>query len=154
MGQEDENKGGVQEGDRLQENEQVEKGNEDALPQDGEFGVPNFVIRRVMISKAIDDPSQRENLFHTKCLIKENICSLVINSRSCANVASATMVNLLKLPITKHATPYKIQWLNECGELKVTRQVVIRFKIGNYHNEILCDVIPMQACHIFLGRPW
>ena len=107
-----------------------------------------------MISKAIDDPSQRENLFHTKCLIKENICSLVIDSGSCANIDSATMVNFLKLTTTKHATPYKLQWLNECGELKVTRQVVIRFKIGNYHDEILCDVIPMQACHILLGRPY
>ncbi|XP_047251293.1 uncharacterized protein LOC124886550 [Capsicum annuum] len=107
-----------------------------------------------MISKAIDDPSQRENLFHTKCLVKGSVCTLVIDSGSCANIVSVAMVNFLKLPTTLHTSPYKLQWLNECGELKVMRQCVIRFKVGNYHDEVLCDVIPMQACHLLLGRPW
>ncbi|KAM3283600.1 hypothetical protein P3S67_022398 [Capsicum chacoense] len=107
-----------------------------------------------MISKAIDDPSQRENLFHTKCLVKGSVCTMVIDSGSCANVVSVAMVNFLKLLTTPHTSPYKLQWLNECGELKVTRQCVIRFKVANYHDEVLCDVIPMQACHLLLGRPW
>jgi hypothetical protein len=24
----------------------------------------------------------------------------------------------------------------------------------NYKDEVLCDVVPMDACHILLGRPW
>ncbi|GAV58165.1 hypothetical protein CFOL_v3_01699, partial [Cephalotus follicularis] len=24
----------------------------------------------------------------------------------------------------------------------------------NYEDEVLCDVIPMDACHLLLGRPW
>ena len=31
---------------------------------------------------------------------------------------------------------------------------MIRFKVANYHDEVLCDVIPMQACNFLLGRPW
>lgn len=31
---------------------------------------------------------------------------------------------------------------------------MIKFKIGDYHDELLCDVAPMQACHLLLGRPW
>jgi hypothetical protein len=31
---------------------------------------------------------------------------------------------------------------------------LVEFKIGRYRDEILCDVIPMVVCHIFLGRPW
>jgi hypothetical protein len=43
----------------------------------------------------------------------------------------------------------------ECsGEVKVTKQVVVSFSIGKYVDEVLCDVIPMQASHILLGRPW
>jgi hypothetical protein len=26
--------------------------------------------------------------------------------------------------------------------------------IGSYHDVVECDVVPMQACHILLGRPW
>jgi hypothetical protein len=36
----------------------------------------------------------------------------------------------------------------------VTKQCLVEFKIGGYRDEILCDVIPMDVCHIFLGRPW
>jgi len=36
----------------------------------------------------------------------------------------------------------------------VTIQVVVPFLIGKYVDEVLCDVVPMQASHILLGRPW
>jgi hypothetical protein len=36
----------------------------------------------------------------------------------------------------------------------VTKQCLVEFKIGAYRDEILCDVIPMDVCHILLGRPW
>ncbi|KAI5669011.1 hypothetical protein M9H77_18864 [Catharanthus roseus] len=26
--------------------------------------------------------------------------------------------------------------------------------MGAYKDEILCDAVPMQACHLLLGRPW
>ena len=34
------------------------------------------------------------------------------------------------------------------------KQVKIAFSIGKYHDEVLCDVAPIQASHILLGRPW
>ena len=30
----------------------------------------------------------------------------------------------------------------------------MKFKIGRYQDEVLCDVIPMDICHMFLGRLW
>ena len=30
----------------------------------------------------------------------------------------------------------------------------VQFSIGKYKDEVLCDVILMEACHILLGRPW
>jgi hypothetical protein len=41
--------------------------------------------------------------------------------------------------------------MNDCGELRVSKQVLISFAIGRYKDEILCDVVPMQAAHIILG---
>ncbi|XP_059291413.1 uncharacterized protein LOC132044895 [Lycium ferocissimum] len=38
--------------------------------------------------------------------------------------------------------------------MRVTKQAVIKFSIGRYQDKILCDVVPMQDCHLLLGRPW
>uniref|UniRef100_A0A2N9HI15 CCHC-type domain-containing protein n=1 Tax=Fagus sylvatica TaxID=28930 RepID=A0A2N9HI15_FAGSY len=46
------------------------------------------------------------------------------------------------------------KWLNDCGEVRVDRQVLVTFSIGKYLDEVLCDVVPMHAGHILLGRPW
>ena len=66
---------------------------------------------------------------------------------SCTNVASTT------LPSLKYSRPYKLQWLNDCGEIKVNKQVLISFSIGQYKDEVFCDVAPMHTGCILLGRP-
>ena len=30
----------------------------------------------------------------------------------------------------------------------------MKFKIGHYVDEVLCDIMPMDCCNILLGRPW
>ena len=57
------------------------------------------------------------------------------------------------MPTSKHPRPYKLQWLNDSGEVKVNKQVLIYFCIGKYKDEVLCDVVLMQAGHLLLGRP-
>ena len=69
-------------------------------------------------------------------------------------MASATLVEKLNLPTLKHSRPYKLQWLNDCGEVKVNRQALVSFSIGRYKDEVLCDVVPMHVGHILLGKPW
>ena len=36
----------------------------------------------------------------------------------------------------------------------VSEQCLVKFKIGSYHDEVLCDIIPMDVFHLFLGRLW
>jgi hypothetical protein len=31
---------------------------------------------------------------------------------------------------------------------------MVEFQIGTYKDEVLCDIIPMDDCHIPLGKPW
>jgi hypothetical protein len=38
--------------------------------------------------------------------------------------------------------------------VSVTKQCLVDFKMGEYKDKILCDVIPMDVCHVLLGRPW
>jgi len=89
--------------------------------------------------------SQRENIFHTRCLINDKLCSLIVNGGSCANVASTRVVDKLGLSTISHAKPNKLQWLCEVGEIIVNKQVLMAFSIGKYKDEALCDVVPMQA---------
>ena len=30
----------------------------------------------------------------------------------------------------------------------------VAFSIGSYIDKVDCDVVPMNACHLLLGRPW
>jgi hypothetical protein len=100
------------------------------------------------------EQNQRHTLFQTKCVIKERSCCLIIDGGSCNNLASSDMVEKLALSTTPHPHPYYIQWLNNNGKVKVTRLVQISFSIGSYNDLVECDVVPMEACHILLGRPW
>ncbi|XP_056158507.1 uncharacterized protein LOC130134829 [Syzygium oleosum] len=114
-----------------------------------------LIIRRVLHVEVSLDNEQRENIFHTRCTINGKVCSVIIDGGSCTNVALTTLVDKLKLPTTKHPQPYKLQWLNQGNDLKVTKRALISFSIGkNYRDQVLCDVIPMDACHLLLGRPW
>ena len=42
-----------------------------------------------------DMEQQRENIFHTRCHINNKVCNMIIDGRSCTNVASTTLVENL-----------------------------------------------------------
>jgi len=46
-----------------------------------------LMIRRMLGTKPLDD-TQRENIFHTRCLITNKLCSLIIDGGSCTKVKS------------------------------------------------------------------
>ncbi|XP_027090356.2 uncharacterized protein [Coffea arabica] len=64
------------------------------------------------------------------------------------------MVESLGLPTSKHPHPYRLQWLSENGKVRVYKQVRLPFSIGKYCDEVICNVVPMHATHVILGRPW
>jgi len=63
--------------------------------------------------------TQRENIFHSRCLINNKVCVLIIDGGSCTNVVSKRLVDMLNLKTIPHPNPYKLQWLSEDGELKL-----------------------------------
>ncbi|GKV11634.1 hypothetical protein SLEP1_g22874 [Rubroshorea leprosula] len=83
---------------------------------DGEL----LVTRRALnVQAKKDEEVQRDNIFHMRCHIKNKVGSVIIDGGNCTNVASTVLVEKLNLPMTKHPRPYKLQWLNDCGEIKV-----------------------------------
>jgi hypothetical protein len=79
---------------------------------------------------------------------------VIIESGSIENLVSTDMVEKLKLKTTAHPRPYKVSWLEKGHLVMITKQCLVEIKIGGYKDEITCDVIPMDICHILLGRPW
>ena len=69
-------------------------------------------------------------------------------------MASARLVSKLILVTKSHPRPYKLQWLSEDGEVQVRKQVELDISIGKCNDKVLCDVVPIEARHLLLGRPW
>jgi hypothetical protein len=115
----------------------------------------SLVAQRVLSTQvAQPENNQRHTLFHTKGVVQERSISIIIDSGSYNNLVSTTLVEKLSLPTHKHPNPYHIQWLNDGGKIKVTCSVRVPFSLGSYSDYADCDVIPMEACSLLLGRPW
>ena len=149
----------------MRDNDEIETDNEsdcDSMTpledvDDDEYAVQgDFLVSRMALSVQAkeDDKVQWENIFHIRCHIQNKVCSVIIDGGSCTNVASTTLVEKLGMPTSKHHRPYKLQWLNDCEEVRVNKQVLISFRIGKYEDAVLCDVVPMQVGHLLLGKPW
>jgi len=96
----------------------------------------------------------RKNIFHTRCTTAGKVCDVIIDSGSCENVVSNYMVEKLEMLRQSHPLPYKLQWLNKGSEVKVMKRGLVNFSIGQkYQDQVWCDVVPMDACHLLLGRP-
>ncbi|KAF8077406.1 hypothetical protein N665_1039s0001 [Sinapis alba] len=143
----------LENGELISEDEQEEAAGEEVVdyPVHGELLITR---RSLKVQSKPEEHDQRENLFHTLCLVYDKVCSLIIDGGSCTNVASESLVAKLGLQTGKHPKPYMLQWLNEDGELKVTEQVMVPITIGRYQDEIVWDVLPMDSSHLLLGRPW
>ncbi|GAV86177.1 zf-CCHC domain-containing protein, partial [Cephalotus follicularis] len=96
-----------------EEESEVESSNDEetliADPVNGEL----LVLRHAFHAKLKTNDDQRENIFQSRCSIKGRVCSLIIDSGSCTNVAATTLVEKLNLSTTPHPSPYKLQWLSD-----------------------------------------
>ena len=132
----------------------------DDEPEDVEEVYPDtghlLVVRRSCLApKADDQYPQRNRLFQSRCTINGRVCSFVIDSGSCENVIAAEVVSKLDIKDEPHPTPYKLAWLQQTHDLFVTRRALVTFSVGNiYKDQVYCDVVPMDAAHLLLGRPW
>ena len=113
----------------------------------------NLMVHRVPEDR-IEGQGQRWNIFQTQCTVKDTSCKLIIDGGSYTNIVSKSLVESLSLPTWKHPQPHCVEWLYNSGKLKVTHKVRLKFSVGTYEDTVVCDVLPMEACHVLLGRQW
>jgi hypothetical protein len=128
---------------------------QDVEVEDDEGG-RSLMMRKVLLTpeKEVEDSAQRTRLFRTACKTKDRVCKVIVDSGSTDHLVLTEMVEKLELEMTNHLIPYKVSWLQKGHWVNVTKQCLVEFKIGGYNDKILCDVIPMDVCHLLLGRPW
>jgi hypothetical protein len=114
------------------------------------------MLRKVLLKPEaeFENPVQRNSLFRTTCKTKDKVCKVIIDTGCTDNLLSTEMVEKLELKTTAHPRLYKVSWLQKGQQVMITKQCLVDIKIGGYRDEILCDVIPMDVCHILLGIPW
>lgn len=122
----------------------------------GDEGCNLMMKRSCLTPKQEEDSSWlRSNIFQSTCTILGKVCKFVIDAGSCDNIISSEAIKKLALKAEKHPKPYKLAWLRKGGEVKVNRRSCVKFSIGKkYQDEIWCDVVDMDVCHLLLGRPW
>lgn len=131
------------------EEEEITGGN------DGELLSRSLMVRRLLLALKREEQSQRHNIFRTKCTVNRKVCDVIIDSGSSENIVSKAMVTKLGLKAKKYLSPYKIGWIRQGAEAKVSEICRLNFSIGkHYVDEVSCDVVEIDAYHMILGRPW
>ena len=125
-------------------------------PDRGEFLIAQRILSAAPAARTGDDTLWlRNNIFRTRCTTKGKVCTVIIDGGSCENMVATTMVEKLGLTPEPHPDPYQLTWLKKGNIVKVNQRCLVKFSIGSrYSDEIWCEVIPMDACHLLLGRPW
>ncbi|CAA7393047.1 unnamed protein product [Spirodela intermedia] len=96
----------------------------------------SLVIRRLMYAPKKEEPLQRHNVFITKCTIDEKVGDVIIDSDNSENIISSLMIK-------------------KNYETRVMEIYLVKFSIGKvYFDEIYCDVVEMDDCHLIFSRSW
>eukprot|EP00253_Pinus_taeda_P009609 PITA_09609 len=144
--------GSTDRGDSAREEAKKPPQEAENVPEIGEA----LVLHKVLLKpvKEVTEQMQWKALFRTICKSRGKCCKLIIDNVSTDNLVSTAMVEKLDLKCSKHHNPYRVSWLKEGHQLLVDEQSKVEFQIGRYKDKVVCDIMPMDVCHILLGRPW
>ncbi|CAL1401815.1 unnamed protein product [Linum trigynum] len=93
-------------------------------------------------------------MIFTRCSIQDKVCLILVDGGQERNLISSTVVSKLGLQSRLHPAPYTVQLPYEKYPSFVISQVDVKFSIGQYEDQIICDVVYNLPSHIVLGQPW
>ena len=128
-------------------------GDEDDLHEDCDDEACVGVVRCVLSTTIENDNWKRTSNFHTIIQSGDKKCKLVIDGGSSMNVVSKDAVKLLNLKVEPHPNPFRVARVND-HTLPITQRCLVSIQMGDYKDEIYCNVLPMDVAYVLLSRPW
>lgn len=112
-------------------------------------------MKRTLIeAPMLVEAPQKKTLFRTSCKSHEKVCKVVIDSSSTKNLISKEIVDKLNLEKIPHPNLSHVSWLTKGKKPRINEQSWVDFVIKDYKDKVLCDIVDMEICHLFLGHPW
>jgi len=65
-------------------------------------------VVQLLCNQKNSDTTQKYQIFYSRCLVKNNVCNLIIDNDDCENIISTALVDDLKLEIKPHPHLYTI----------------------------------------------
>ena len=122
---------------------------EDDLHEDCDDDACVGVVRCVLSTFVDNDNWKRTSIFHTVIQSGDKKCKLVIDKGSSMNMVSKDAVKLLNLKVEPRPNPFRVTWVNDHPLLQ---RCLVSIQMGNYKDEIYCDVLPMDVAHALVGH--
>jgi hypothetical protein len=109
-------------------------------------------IKRHSVSQYIKGMCRQ---FQIMCTTGGKGAKLIIDPRSHENMVSEEAVHKLGLETKRHFAPYQLEWFTKGNKVTVSKCCLMSFSIGaKYKDNVWCDVVDMETCHLLLGKPW
>ena len=110
------------------------------------------VVRCILTQTKIKEDWRRTSILQTFVKLGDKVCKIIIDSESCVNTISTSIIKTLGLSTVQHPNPYKVSWIDSTSiPIKLRCQVLIQFQ--SYQEKVWYDVLPMGVSSIILGRP-
>uniref|UniRef100_A0A2N9GB76 RNA-directed DNA polymerase n=1 Tax=Fagus sylvatica TaxID=28930 RepID=A0A2N9GB76_FAGSY len=119
------------------------------LPEDA-TDVPRLIVVRCALTLPKESEDwRRSNIFHTYVKCGSTNCKVIIDSGSCINAVSSSLVTRLGVKLIPHPNPYKVSWV-DTSSIDIKERCLLPIQFMSYKDEIWCDVIPMDVGHVIL----
>jgi hypothetical protein len=116
--------------------------------------VPRLIVVRCALTLPKESEDwRRSNIFHTYVKCGSMNCKVIIDSESCINAVSSSLVTRLGVKLISHPNPYKVSWV-DTSSIDIKERCLLPIQFMSYKDEIWCDVIPIDVRHVIFGRPW
>ena len=116
---------------------------------------PTEVDPSLILMNTDDKNSSIQPLFTHNFQIKNSLALLIMDNGNQKKLVSEELVDHVQLTTTPHPKPCHLGWVQKDGpRLLVSQRCLVTFAIGEFKDNVICDVSPIDCSYLLLGIPY